>query len=167
MDFEDDFRRIALQESRLQFDAFGAEAAWALALAIRETGLAQNAPIVATVETWTMPLAAFALPGATSDNFDWARRKINVVRRFERASYAVGLQLQQKGRTLVDLGALPERDYAVHGGAFPIRVRGAGCIGAVAVSGLPQREDHAMVVAALARVLGAPLDDVALTAVTP
>jgi uncharacterized protein (UPF0303 family) len=117
---------------------------------------------VAVIETWAMKLAAFALPGATEDNFDWARRKINVVRRFQRASYAVGLQLKQTGKTLTDLGALPERDYAVHGGAFPIIVRGAGCIGAVAVSGLPQREDHNMVAAALARVLGHDLADVAL-----
>jgi uncharacterized protein (UPF0303 family) len=151
-----------LQESRLRFDAFDAHAAWALALALREDGLARQAPIVATVETWAMKLAAFALPGATADNFDWARRKINIVRRLQRSSYAVGLQLAKSGRTLADLGALPERDYAVHGGAFPIFVRGAGCIGAVAVSGLPQREDHILVVAALARVLGQNLADAAL-----
>ncbi len=153
----DDLARIALQESRLRFDAFEAETAWALAQALRADGAARKAPIVGVVETWAMPLAAFALPGATADNFDWARRKINAVKRFQRSSYATGLQLKQSGRTLADLGALPERDYAVHGGAFPIFVRGAGCIGAVAVSGLPQREDHNMVVAALARLLGQEL----------
>ncbi|MDE3175418.1 MAG: heme-degrading domain-containing protein [Pseudomonadota bacterium] len=149
-----DLARIAVQESRLRFDAFDPDAAWALALALRADALARQAPIVAVIETWAMPLAAFALPGATDDNFDWARRKINVVRRFQRSSYAIGLQLARDGKTLADRGALPERDYAVHGGAFPIFVNGAGCIGAVAVSGLPQRDDHAMVVAALARALG-------------
>jgi uncharacterized protein (UPF0303 family) len=84
-----------------------------------------------------------------------------VVRRFQRSSYALGLLLAQSGRTLADMGALPERDYAVHGGAFPIFVHGAGCIGAVAVSGLPQREDHNMVVAALAKTLGLDLAEVA------
>lgn len=151
-----------MQEQRLRFDAFDAAAAWELALALREDALSREAAIVAQVETWAMPLAAFALPGATQDNFDWARRKINVVRRFQRSSYAVGLQLKQTGKTLADLGALPERDYAVHGGAFPIFVNGAGCIGAVAVSGLPQREDHGMVAAALARVLGQDLAEAAL-----
>ncbi len=73
-----------------------------------------------------------------------------------------GCNWRPPGRTLADLGALPERDYAVHGGAFPIFVRGAGCIGAVAVSGLPQREDHRMVVAALARVLGQDVGEFAL-----
>jgi uncharacterized protein (UPF0303 family) len=157
-----DLARIALQESRLRFDAFDAETAWSLALALREDGLRRKAPIAAVVETWSVRLAAFALPGATEDNFDWARRKINVVRRFQRSSYCIGLQLEERGRGLADLGALPERDFAVHGGAFPIHVHGAGCIGAVAVSGLPQREDHNMVVAALARALGQDLADAAL-----
>ena len=154
--------RIALQEQQLRFDAFDPDTAWALAVALREDGLSRRAPIVAVVETWAVRLAAFALPGATDDNFDWARRKINAVRRFQRSSYAIGLQLAAAGRTLADLGALPERDYAVHGGAFPIFVRGAGCIGAVAVSGLPQRDDHKMVAAALARVLDQDLADAAL-----
>jgi uncharacterized protein (UPF0303 family) len=157
-----DLARIALQEQRLRFNAFDAETAWSLALALREDGVNRRAPIVAVIETWAMRLATFALPGATDDNFDWARRKINVVRRFQRCSYAIGLQLAASGQTLADLGALPARDYAVYGGAFPIFVRGAGCIGAVAVSGLPQRDDHKMVTAALARVLGQDLADAAL-----
>jgi uncharacterized protein (UPF0303 family) len=45
-------------------------------------------------------------------------------------------------------------DYAAHGGGFPIVLRGTGLIGTVVASGLPQREDHAMVVAALAEALG-------------
>ena len=43
--------------------------------------------------------------------------------------------------------------YAAHGGAFPILLRGTGCIGTVAVSGLPQLEDHRLVVEALEAVL--------------
>ncbi len=35
--------------------------------------------------------------------------------------------------------ALDVADYALAGGGFPIRVSGAGVIGAVIVSGLPQR----------------------------
>ena len=151
-----------MQEQRLRFDAFDAESAWSLALALREAGLQRRAPIAVLVETWALPLASFALPGATADNFDWARRKINVVKRFQRSSYALGLLLAQSGRTLADMGALPERDFAVHGGAFPIVVHGAGCIGAVAVSGLPQRDDHNMVVAALAATLDIDLADAAL-----
>jgi uncharacterized protein (UPF0303 family) len=57
---------------------------------------------------------------------------------------------------------LPLRDYATHGGSFPIRVTGVGGVGAVTVSGIPQREDHALVVACLAEMCGIPLAEVAL-----
>ena len=46
--------------------------------------------------------------------------------------------------------------YAAHGGAFPILLRGTGCIGTVAVSGLPQLEDHRLVVEVLEAVLADP-----------
>jgi len=42
-------------------------------------------------------------------------------------------------------GADP-RDYATHGGGFPIFLVGTGCIGAITVSGLPERDDHMLVV---------------------
>ena len=45
------------------------------------------------------------------------------------------------------------RMFAAHGGAFPILVRGTGCIGTVAVSGLPQLEDHRLVVETLEQLL--------------
>jgi len=41
-------------------------------------------------------------------------------------------------------------------------MQGVGLIGVVAVSGLPQRDDHAMVVEALAELAGVPLAEVAL-----
>ena len=44
--------------------------------------------------------------------------------------------------------------YVLAGGGFPVSVRGAGVIGAVVVSGLPERGDHGMVVDALCDVLG-------------
>ena len=162
MDIAEDIRRIALQEQRLQFTAFDAGAAWELGLALKAAGEARQAPIVVDIRLHSMRLLSFALPGGAPDNFDWVRRKRNVVFRFHRSSYRVGRELARDGKTLHDLGALPERDYAAHGGSFPILLKGTGCVGAVTVSGLPQRDDHRMVVEALARVLGQDLGDAAL-----
>ena len=39
--------------------------------------------------------------------------------------------------------------HTAHGGSFPIRVAGVGIVGAVTVSGLPQAQDHALVVEGL------------------
>jgi len=42
---------------------------------------------------------------------------------------------------------------AAHGGAFPVIVRDVGVVGAVTVSGLPQEEDHRLVVQVLRKFL--------------
>jgi uncharacterized protein (UPF0303 family) len=162
MDIAEDLRRVALQEQRLQFDSFDANAAWALGLAIRTAGQSQNAGIVVDIRLYSMRLLSFALPGSAPENFDWARRKRNVVFHFHRSSYAIGLKMALDKTNLQGAWALEARDYASHGGSFPINLRGAGCIGAVTVSGLPQREDHRIVVEALATVLGQDLGEMAL-----
>lgn len=45
--------------------------------------------------------------------------------------------------------AADSADFVIAGGGFPLRVNGAGIIGSITVSGLPQREDHNVIVAAL------------------
>jgi len=71
--------------------------------------------------------------------------------------------LLREGLTLEDKMGLPLRDYAFHGGGFPIRIVGVGCVGVVAVSGLPQREDHELVTAVLAEMCGIALEAVPLS----
>jgi uncharacterized protein (UPF0303 family) len=59
-----------------------------------------------------------------------------------------------KGTTLFERQGLPVADYAADGGSFPLAVEGAGVVGSVTVSGLPQRDDHNLVVEALCAMLG-------------
>lgn len=45
-------------------------------------------------------------------------------------------------------------DYAIHGGAYPIRVRGvAGMVAVVVVSGLKQEDDHQVVAETVREVI--------------
>src|SRR5205807_1845162 len=147
-------RCVALQEERLHFDAFDAATAWEVGLALKARAEAGKLPIIVDIRLVSMPLLSFALPGSAPENFDWARRKRNLVFRMHRSSYAIGRKLARDGKSLADLGGLSERDYAAHGGAVPILLKGTGCVGAITVSGLPQREDHRIVVEAMAKVLG-------------
>jgi uncharacterized protein (UPF0303 family) len=148
----DDIARIALQERTLVFPAFNEEAAWRLGSRLRTLALDRNLIVVIDVRRPAHPLFYAALPGTTPDNAEWVRRKSNVVFRFHRSSYAVGLDLEQKQSSLEARG-LPTADYASHGGSFPIRVANAGIVAAVTVSGLPQRADHELVVEALSAEL--------------
>jgi len=152
MPIPDDLARIALQEQQLRFSAFDEETAWRLGLRLRALALERSLSLVIDIRRSgqpAQPLFYAALAGTTPDNPEWVRRKSNVVFRFQRSSYAVGLEMEQKQSTLQERYGLPLADYACHGGSFPIRVHHAGFIGAVTVSGLPQRQDHNLVVEAL------------------
>jgi uncharacterized protein (UPF0303 family) len=102
-----------------------------------------------------------ALPGSAPDNEDWARRKGNVVFRRHESLLLAGEIIKSEGRSQWPDAALDMKDFALHGGGFPVRVRGVGIVASIAVSGLPSRQDHDMIVTALAEHLG--VTDVART----
>lgn len=162
MSIAEDLQQIARQERELQFRHFDHETAWELGSWLRESGVAQNSPIVIDVRRFEQQLFFTALPGSKPDNTNWVRRKSNTVARFLRSSYAMGLELKAADTNVTDEYALLEADYAVHGGSFPIAVLGAHVIGSVTVSGLPQREDHNTVVRALCALLGKNYGELAL-----
>ena len=161
MTLEQDLKLIERQEAELRFDAFDLDSAWALGSRLVEMGKARGLGVAIDVTLHSMPAFYAALPGSTADNANWIRRKRNSVLRHFRSSYGLGLAMKKNGKTLADSG-LSDVDFAVHGGSFPIIVRGTGCIGAVTVSGLPQREDHRLAVEALAAVLGVENDGINL-----
>ncbi len=164
MSAEADIRKIAAQEAALVFDAFDEGTAFALGSAIRDTALAENLPIIVDIQLWDRPLFYAALPGSTASNANWARRKRNVVKNFHKSTYRLVLEKARPDRTFPPGEGLDPADYVLAGGGFPITVKGVGVIGAIAVSGLPERQDHAVVVAALCRHLGLDHDALALPA---
>jgi uncharacterized protein (UPF0303 family) len=159
---QSDLTRIAVQEEKLQYAAFDEAAAWRLGLRVRALAVQRGQALVIEVRRPAQPLFYAALPGTTPDSAEWVRRKSNVVLRFHRSSFAVGLDLEQRKTSLLERWGLPVADYASHGGSFPIRVRGTGCVGAVSVSGLAQRDDHNLVVEALCFELGQSFEELRL-----
>ena len=160
----EDLKKIALQEEELVLPRFDMEIAWRIGANLRELAVARKHPVVIDVRRFGQQLFFCALAGTTPDNADWVRRKSNVVARFLRSSYAIGLQLQLKNTNLTEKYALLSTEYAAHGGSFPVNVAGAGVIGSVTVSGLPQRADHELVVEALCLETGNDFHALALTA---
>jgi uncharacterized protein (UPF0303 family) len=148
----EDRARIARQERELVFPSFDAETAWSLGNTLRALAVARNAAVVIDIRRFGDPhqqLFYTALAGTNPDNARWVARKAKVVARFHRSSYAAGLYLAEQGLTFEQKYSLPDADYATHGGAFPITVAGAGIVGCVTVSGLPQRADHELAVEGL------------------
>jgi uncharacterized protein (UPF0303 family) len=150
----DDVMTIAEQEELLRFSAFDADSAWALGSLLRGKARATGVGCTMEIEVAGQVLFACATVGASPGQVEWIRRKRNTVRRFLKSSYAVGRELEVSGEDFETRHAISLKDYAAHGGGFPIVVRAVGCVGSVVFSGLPQREDHGVVVAAIAEFLG-------------
>jgi uncharacterized protein (UPF0303 family) len=141
---------LETEYSSLTFPRF-AEAE-ALALGQKLVALAGSAPIVINIRSADRVFFHAALPGSAPLNDLWARRKSNTALLFQLPSFLVGARNRENGHTLARNG-LSEADYADHGGAVPIRVNGVGVVACATVSGLPQAEDHALVVAAMQALL--------------
>ncbi|KAJ5495717.1 hypothetical protein N7539_000833 [Penicillium diatomitis] len=110
-------------------------------------------------------------PGTIPDNENWVRRKRNTVMRWGLSSWAMRMKMVSglKAAGGADASASVSADeiekafvkkyalgsscggavadeFAIHGGGWPVRVRGVeGIVAVVVVSGLKQEDDHAVV----------------------
>ena len=140
---------LEAQEARLVLDSFDEDDAWALGSALRDAALSAGLPVAISIRRNGQRLFHTALPGASADNDGWLDRKCAVVDRYGQSSLRVGEQFRVNGKSFDTDSRLDTSAFAAHGGAFPVLVRGTGCVGTIAVSGLPQREDHRLVIETL------------------
>ena len=146
---QDLIAEIEAQERELVLTRFDNADAWRLGCLLVELASARQLPVAIDIRRGTQQLFHAALAGSVADNDTWIERKVRVVQRYGASSYLVGRRLAAKGEQLdAGMGVDPAR-YAAHGGAFPIRIADVGVVGVVTVSGLPQADDHALVVEAL------------------
>ncbi|KFG03399.1 MULTISPECIES: heme-degrading domain-containing protein [Streptomyces] len=144
---------LEAQERRLVLPRFTYDDAWALGSLLVDLAREQGAPVAVDIRRGPQQLFHAALPGSTPDNDAWIDRKRRVVERYAHSSYLVGARFRAQGTTFEASSRLDPDHYAAHGGSFPLTVEGTGVIGTVTVSGLPQLEDHEMVVRALEQLL--------------
>jgi uncharacterized protein (UPF0303 family) len=140
---------VERQERDLRFATFTNDDAWELGCLLVRLATERGLPVTVDVRRGTQQLFHAARPGTTADNDSWVARKVRVVERFGTSSYLQGLRARARGTTFAEAHDLPLQEYAAHGGAFPVHVEGVGVVGAVTVSGLPQADDHALVVEAV------------------
>ena len=148
-DLERERERVAAEERELVLDTFSNDEAIELGLLLLEKVRSRKLPVVVDIERCGQRVFHFAAPGSAPDNACWVERKKNLVKRVWKSSYAVGLTLRMEGKTLTQKMEVSTEEFAAHGGCFPLVVRGLGFVGTVAVSGLPQKEDHDLVVETL------------------
>jgi uncharacterized protein (UPF0303 family) len=111
--------------------------------------LSQKAPVIVQVRIGEQIIFHSALTGSSSENDWWINRKYRVVEKFKHSSMYVRVSFEEKNQTFEEDSGLDNELYAAHGGGFPITVSGSGIVGVALVSGLPQVEDHKMIIQGL------------------
>lgn len=153
---DDLLQELLQQEEELQFTSFTNEMALELGMALLNAARTRGQPVTIDITRHGQQLFHYAMSGTSADNDHWIRRKNNVVARFGHSSYYVGRQLASMGQSMEEKYLLPSSEYAAHGGAFPLIVRDVGVVGSITISGLPQAEDHEVIVTTLRAFLQQP-----------
>lgn len=141
--------QLLREEHELQFMNFNESTAWQIGCRLVEQAQKEGLPITIDITHGSRQLFHASLHGASVDNDEWIKRKVRLVDRFGRSSFYMGQLLKSKGKRLEEAYLIPESEYAPHGGCFPIIVKDTGMVGTITVSGLPQEEDHKLVVQAI------------------
>ncbi|WP_202915228.1 heme-degrading domain-containing protein [Paenibacillus paridis] len=150
---EQRLQQMEQEEQELWFPTFTNDTALELGFAIVEEAKRNGQGITVEVTRKGQRLFLHAMEGTSAENEDWIRRKNNAANYFGRSSWHIACRLHSEGTTMEEKHGLPLADYVGAGGAFPLLVRGEGQIGTVTVSGLPDQEDHDLLVAVLRRFL--------------
>ena len=145
----DILEQLLQEEQELQFTRFNEEDAWKLGSRLVEMARSRNLPVAIDITRGTHQLFHASLRGSSPDNDEWVKRKVRAVYRFGHSSFYIGQLLKSKGKTIEQSYLVSESEYAPHGGCFPIIIKDTGIVGTVTVSGLPQEEDHKLVVEAI------------------
>src|SRR5215216_1388315 len=146
---DDILKQLLQEEQELQFTKFNEDVAWKLGSQLVENARSRNLPVTIDIMRGTHQLFHAGLRGTSADNDEWVKRKVRLVYRFEHSSFYIGQLLKSMGKSIEQAFLLSESDYGPHGGCFPVIIKGTGVIGTVTVSGLPEEEDHKLVVGAI------------------
>ena len=147
-----DLAELEAEFSGLTLARFDELASLRLGHILVDLALAEELPVVIDIRTADRTLFHAGLPGSTPLNDRWARRKSNTALLFQMPTLLVSRRLAAKEEGLARHG-LSSDDYAEAGGAVPIRVAGVGVVAVATVSGLPQVEDHKLVVRGIRALL--------------
>ena len=143
---DDILKQLLQEEQELQFTSFNENTAWQIGSQLVEHATQSGLSVTIDITRGNHQLFHASLPGTSADNDEWVKRKVRLVYRFGHSSFYMGQLLKSKGKRIEEAYLVSESEYAAHGGCFPVIVKATGIIGTITVSGLPQEEDHKLVV---------------------
>ena len=95
-----------------------------------------------------------SFPGSSPENDDWISRKARVVKLTGNSSLYERVKSEEEKYNWFEKNSVSEKEFAIHGGGFPIKNSDGKLLGSIMVSGLPQIEDHKVAVKTLEYLMG-------------
>jgi uncharacterized protein (UPF0303 family) len=141
-------REVVAETPQLRLSSFDLATARALGTAIAVRAERERLPVAVSVRLRDQWAFHAAFEGATAENDQWVRRKLNTSARFRISSLEVLLRSLEPGSTIGD--DVDPREEAIAPGAVPLFV-GDTIAGIIGVSGLVEsiRADHDLVMDAI------------------
>jgi uncharacterized protein (UPF0303 family) len=147
-------------DSTLVFPTFTSDTAWTLGNLLRARLLPLPQPVVIDITLAQSSHCVFRATthsGTTPDNDSWVARKRATVLRFGKSTWYMHNKMQGDEAAFArkfGMGSERAGEFAIHGGGWPVRVKGVeGVVAVVVVSGLKQEQDHGVVVQCVAELL--------------
>jgi uncharacterized protein (UPF0303 family) len=146
-----DLTAISQIDSSILFPTFTVEDAWTLGCLLRSRLLTiPGSTVISITLANSTPLFYSAVrSGITPDNTTWVQRKSATVLRFGCSTWYMHNKFQGDEKAFAEKYTLGDRakEFAIHGGGFPVRVKGVeGVVAVIVVSGLKQQQDHQIIV---------------------
>lgn len=146
---EDILKRLDKEHKDLQFTSFSNKKALRIGHKLLEIAEEKDLAITIDITRHNQQLFHYACEGTSLDNDEWVKRKSNVVNHFGKSSFYIKHFLEQNKTSLEQMFFLNQNEYSPFGGSFPIIIKDTGCIGTITVSGLPDEEDHKLVISVI------------------
>ncbi len=140
---------LLIEEKELQFRNFNETTAWKIGSWMVEYATKNELPIAIDIQLGEHQLFHASLPGSSADNDEWIKRKIRLVNRVGHSSFYICQLLKVERKSFEEMFLLSKSEFGPFGGCFPIIIKETGPVGTITVSGLPQEEDHKVVVLAI------------------
>ncbi len=138
--------RYEREEQALRFEAFDNHTAWEVGNAIVDKAMKENLVIATSIRIGDFEVFKYGILGTNPENDDWMRRKVNTVNRLQISSIHAAAILEKENQTMETYYNFNAEDYVCCGGGFPVKLNNGELIGTIAVSGLPDYEDHQVIV---------------------
>jgi uncharacterized protein (UPF0303 family) len=148
-DMDSVIAELEAQQERLRCESFDHNNALAIGNRLIELATIRDLSVAVDIMIGDQQVFRVARPGTNSENDWWIARKIRSVKKFGDSSFLLGRRHEAAGTDFNEETGLDFSEYVAHGGCFPIRLHSGDFVGTVTVSGLPQADDHALVVEVL------------------